>query len=612
MRVDEGCGYNRLIDVYMNDNIYASRLSALRQLMADGGVSGAIFPQTDPHQSEYIAAHWHVIKWLCGFSGSAGTLVVTLDGAWLWTDSRYFLQAATQLKGSGVELMKMGVAGTPGVEDFLCGVLKPGENVGINGMLFSVAQTRKLRSDLSKSGVGLDTDFDPIPALWADRPQLGKSLVYEHTVNYAGQQASEKIDLLLAKVKERECDGLLLCALDEIAWTLNLRASDIKGSPVAMAFLYLGCNGDRVLFVNAPASEAVTAHLNRAGITVKAYDDVTGYLAALDCGLKVLASPTQTSQTIAEALGCRMTECDSLVAMPKAIKNDIEISGFRDAMVRDGVAMVRSLIELENRIDNDIVTTELDVEDILLKHRKAQKDFVDVSFGTISGYGSNGAIVHYSATAQSNATIEKGNLLLIDSGGNYLDGTTDLTRTIAIGEPSAGMRHDFTLVMKGHIALAKAVFPHGTCGTQLDVLARTAMWHEGKNYLHGTGHGVGHFLNCHEGPQSIRMNYVGAPLLPGMVTSNEPGIYLAGKYGIRCENLMLTEYAFEGEYGAFYRFTTITLCPFDSSLFEIESMTTGEIAWVDDYHRQVYEALSPHLESDERLWLQSATKPLNK
>lgn len=592
-------------------NIYIERIVELRKEMEAAHVDAVIIPQTDPHQSEYVASHWQVRRFFSGFTGSAGTLVVTRDAALLWTDSRYFLQAAAQLDGTGIILMKDGLPETPSITEYLVENLAAGSTVGINGMLFSINDTEAMRRALNTAGISLSVNFDPVDTLWPDRPSLPADKAYIHELKYAGKAPADKIAVILDNVRAQGADSVLISALDEIAWTLNLRSNDVHCSPVAMAFLYLAPEGSTLFISDEKLTPEVLAHLAEAGVAVAPYSSIKDFLASLPATARVLLSTSQSSGSLAAILGDRYVAGTSPVAMPKACKNPVQIEGIRAAHHRDGVAMVRSLIEIEHLVNDRKEFTEIDVADILLRNRRAQELFVDTSFDTIAGYGPNGAIVHYSATPESNTPVRPGNLLLIDSGGNYLDGTTDITRTIAIGTPTSAMRHDFTLVMKGHIAIATAVFPEGTRGAQLDAMARMPLWKEGKSYLHGTGHGVGHFLNCHEGPQSIRLNDTMAPLTPGMLTSNEPGVYLASRYGIRCENLIVTVEKTETEFGRFYAFDTVTLCPFDRLLFDTSIMTPDEIAWVNNYHATVYRELSPLLTSAEAAWLRSACAPIS-
>lgn len=592
-------------------NPIIERIDALRNEMAAAGVKAVILPRTDAHLSEYISSHWHIVRYLSGFTGSAGTMVVTDKEALLWVDSRYFLQGAQQIEGTGIILMKDGLPDTPSIGEYLCENLSKGDTVAVNGLLMSIDETAEMRELLGASGLNFNVDFDPIDRIWSDRPALPSDKIFIHDEKYAGESAVSKISRILKSVASHGAQAYFTSALDEIAWLLNIRSNDVPCNPVATSFLYLSPKGGILFVDDAKLTPEVKAYLAEAGVDVAPYDSVLKSLAALPADVKVYLSGSRASGAIAHVLDGRYVKGDSPVAMPKAVKNDVQIAGIRNAHLRDGVAMVRSFIEIEKAVESGKPLTEIDVADILLKHRSKGELFFDLSFESICGFGANGAIVHYTATPESNATISKGNLLLIDSGANYLDGTTDITRTIAIGEPSADMRHDFTLVMKGHIAIATSIFPEGTRGAQLDALARISLWKEGKSYLHGTGHGVGHFLNVHEGPQSIRLNDTLAPLTPGMLTSNEPGVYLADRYGIRCENLVLTVSCMTTEFGKFYAFETITLCPFDRKLFDTSIMSAAEIEWVNNYHQTVYSRLAPLMDDSERAWLAAATASLN-
>ena len=595
----------------MNTQI-TQRLAAFRALLKERGVAAAIIPQADPHQGEYLAPHWQVRRWLSGFTGSAGDLVVTADKAALWTDSRYFLQAAEQLEGTGIELMKDGLADTPSIADFLCENLHAGEKAGLDGMLFTSAQVDSLKKALGAKGIDLITDLDIIDSIWLDRPALPAGKIFVHETKYAGKTASDKVTEILADAASKGADAVFECMLDNIAWTLNIRCNDVNHTPVATAFLYLS-QGEKVLFIDpAKLTDETVAYLASQGITAKPYGDVKAFLGSLPADIHVLVDGAHTAMELLGILGQRAVEGGiSAAARFKSVKNDTQLAGVRAAMIRDGVAMVRSIMEIERRMADGTPTGELDISEILRRHRAAGELFFDESFGTIAGYGPHGAIVHYEATEASSSTLRPEGLLLIDSGAQYLDGTTDITRTIALGTPTESEKTDFTLVMKGHIALAQAIFPAGTRGAQLDALARQFLWKHGLSYLHGTGHGVGHFLSVHEGPHSIRLNYVDAPLLPGSITSNEPGLYRENVHGIRCENLVLCRPEITTDFGEFLGFETLTLCPFDRSLFDLSIMTDEEIAWVDTYHATVAERLMPALATEEeRTWLAAATKPL--
>lgn len=597
----------------MNDTIQA-RIAAFRREMAAAEIDAAIIYHTDPHQSEYIAPHWQVRRWLSGFTGSAGTLVITPDEALLWTDSRYFLQADRQLEGTGITLMKDGLTSTPSIEEHLISRLPSGSTVGIDGMLLSVQADKALRETLGAHGINVDTTFSPIDRIWNDRPALPAGKAFIHDAKYAGEQASDKIARVLADAAAQGGNAAFISALDEIAWVLNIRSNDVPCNPVATSFLYLSGDGSTLFIDENKIDDAMRAYLKENGVTILPYstDEVTRFLQWLPRDAKVVVNASCTATNLLPALGDKAVLGKSLIALPKGIKNQVQIDGVRSAMERDGAALVGAFMEIERRLADGTKTTEMDVAEILTRHRSNQPLYFDDSFDTIAGYADHGAIVHYSATPETDYTLQPSSLLLIDSGAQYLDGTTDITRTIALGTPTPQQRHDFTLVMKGHIALGSAIFPADTRGAQLDALARQFLWREGLSYLHGTGHGVGHFLNVHEGPQNIRLNENPAILRPGMITSNEPGLYRAGEYGIRCENLVLTVPAFTTEFGDFNRFETLTLFPFDRTLFDTAIMSPAEIDWVDRYHADVLRRLSPLLDDNARAWLTAKTAPLDR
>lgn len=592
-----------------------NRLEEFRALMRRQGVQAAIIPQTDPHLGEYIASHWQVRRFLSGFTGSAGTLVVTLDGAYLWVDSRYFLQGERQIEGTGIRLIKEGLPDSPTIAQWLCAHLVKGDTVGIDGMLFSQAETQTLRDTLEKHSLELDTRFDVIDEVWKDRPALPRCEVFVHAEELAGQSARDKMDQVLDQVMQQGAGAILVSDLAEIAWTLNIRSRDVHYNPVATAFLYLSSSvddeGQTTLFIDpAKITPQVAEYLKALDVRVETYAQVVDGLEGLPEGARVLVDGSHTASLLVETLGGRVVVGTSPIPMLKAAKNSVQIQGMKLAMEKDGVALVKAFREFERRMAQGERLTEIDVAGILTRFRSEQDDYFDDSFETIAGYGPHGAIVHYAATEETDVEIHPDGLLLIDSGAQYLHGTTDITRTVCLGTPTAEQRHDFTLVLKGNIALAMAVFPEGTYGTQLDVLARQYLWREGKAYLHGTGHGVGHFLNVHEGPHQFRLNYMPAPLMPGLVISDEPGLYVAGSHGVRCENLLLTLPAMTTEFGAFYRFETITLFPFDLGLVEMSMMTPAEIDWLNGYHREVYSRLSPRLTPDEGAWLAEKTREL--
>lgn len=589
------------------------RIDALRAEMVKAGVAATIIPQADPHMSEYLAAHWQARRWFSGFTGSAGDLVVTNEKALLWTDSRYFLQAADQLDGTPVELMKDGLPDTPSIEQYLCGVLPKGAKLGIDGMLFSVVRAESLRAALEAHGMTVVTDFDPVGALWASRPALPDEKIFVHPVKYAGRSAAEKIADVLAELPSLQASSQFVSALDEIAWTLNIRCNDVTYNPVATAFLYLAPAGESVLFVDeAKLTPEVTAYLRSEGVAVRPYGEAMDFLRSLPADARVLIEPGRTAEGVRDALAGRYVFGLSPIAAMKACKNAVQIEGIKAAMKRDGVALVHSFMEIERRVAAGDGISEMDVAEILCRHRSAQELFFEESFGTIAGYGPHGAIVHYEADEDSNSSLGTSGLLLVDSGAQYLDGTTDITRTVALGVPTAEEKRDFTLVMKGHIAMAQMIFPEGTNGAQIDVIARQYLWKNGLSYLHGTGHGVGHFLNVHEGPQKVALNLSAFPFRPGMLTSNEPGLYRTGVHGIRCENLVLCVEAMTTEFGRFYGFETVTVFPFDLNLFDTDIMTDDEIDWINRYHEQVRATLAPSLEGNALAWLENKTRKLTR
>ncbi len=588
------------------------RLDAFRAEMRKAGIAAVVIPQTDAHLGEYIASHWQVRRWLSGFTGSAGTLVVTLNEALLWTDSRYFIQAALQLDGTGIKLMKEGIPGTPTITQWLVANLVKGQTVGIDGFLFPATEADAMGAVLAKHDLKLDTHFAPIDTIWIDRPGLPSDPVFLHDVKYAGRDAADKMKQVLTQTLEQGATSIIITDLTDVAWTLNIRSSDVSCTPVATSFLYLAETG-AVLFINpAKIDDEVRAYLAANNVEVAPYESVVGYLENLPATATVLVEPSRVAARLRDALGARAVSGASPVALLKAVKNSVQIQGIRRAMESDGAALVGAFMEIERRNATGESLTELDVADILTEYRSKQPEYFEPSFDTIAGYGPHGAIVHYSATEESSVRIEPHGLLLIDSGAQYKYGTTDITRTICMGTPTPDERHDFTLVMKGHIALAQAIYPEGTRGGQLDALARQFLWKEGLSYLHGTGHGVGHFLSVHEGPQSIRLNDVPYALQPGMMTSNEPGLYREGVHGIRCENLVLTVPAFTTEMGNFFRFETMTLFPFDLNLFDTAIMTDAEIDWVNGYHREVRSRLTPLLTPEQAAWLEKKTQPLVK
>ena len=586
-------------------------LEALRDEMRRLRVDAVIIPGTDPHQSEYVSDHWKLRNWVSGFTGSNGTAVVTLDQAGLWTDSRYFLQAAAELDGSGFVLHKEDVPGEASIEEWLVDNLEDGAVLAVDGYLFSINRAAELEELCGRNGLRFASDFDIADRVWTEgRPERPTVKVFIHEEKYAGESALSKIGRVLAEVKAVGADSIFIPSLDEIAWTLNLRGSDVTFTPVFVSYLYLS-DEEKVLFVDeVKLDEDVRAYLKSMDVKVKPYDSVKDYLARVSVHETIMLDPVKVSDTLARALDCMKVYAPSPVAMLKAVKNEVQLAGTRKAMERDGAALVRLFMWLEENAGTGKYN-EIDVWKKGMEFRGRSELYRGDSFGMIAGYKEHGAIVHYSADEESASTLAADGLLLIDSGAQYLDGTTDITRTVSLGNPTADEIHDYTLVLKGHLALARAQFPVGTRGSQLDALARIYLWEEGMSYLHGTGHGVGHFLAVHEGPQNIRLNENPTTLRPGMITSDEPGVYKAGKYGIRIENLVLTvEGEHTDEFGDFYKFEVLTLFPYDSSLIDRSMLTPGEVEQVNNYHKQVYERLSPYLTEEEKAWLADKTKAL--
>lgn len=594
--------------LYSMNSTINNRIAALRAHIAQEQIQAFIIPSTDPHLSEYVAPHWQSREWISGFTGSAGTVVVTAKDAGLWTDSRYFLQAARQLEGTCITLYKELLPETPNIPEFLSAHLQEGDCVGIDGKMFSAEEVEHLQKELKKSGICIKSIADPMQLLWTDRPAMPLAPAFVYDTKYAGMSFTEKLPAVRQAMEAAGADSLLLSALDEIAWLLNIRGNDVHCNPVVVSYLLI--EKDKVNYFVQPqkVTPELAEYFNVNGISVHPYEEIGDYLNSFNAH-SILMNPAKTNYAIYSAIrpGCLIINGASPVALLKAIRNKQEIAGIHAAMQRDGVALVKFLKWLDEAVPAG-KETEISVDKKLHTFRAAQPLYMGESFDTIAGYKEHGAIVHYEATPETDVTLKPEGFLLLDSGAQYLDGTTDITRTIALGPLTEEEKTDYTLILKGHIALAMAVFPEGTRGAQLDVLARMPIWKERMNYLHGTGHGVGHFLNVHEGPQSIRMNENPVALQPGMVTSNEPGVYKAGSHGIRTENLVLTVPAGEGMFGKYLKFETLTLCPICRKGIIKELLTAEEIGWLNDYHRTVYEKLSPDLNNDEREWLKEACK----
>ena len=589
-----------------------SRVQALRTYMQEKGLQAFIFPSTDPHCGEYVPEHWMTRRWISGFDGSAGTAVVTLKDAALWTDSRYFLAAADRLSGTPFVLMKDGLEETPTISRWLQEVLPVGSNVGMDGWVNTMEDVRGMMDELKSANLHLCIVDDPADELWENRPSIPVNPIEIQPLEFAGETCESKIKRLREALQDAGAEGTVISQLDEIAWLLNLRGTDVHCNPVFVAYLLLTQN-EAILFTNPEkVTTEVAAYLKENNIKTLPYSGLTEALEAYK-GDTLLLDPNSSNWNLQAHLPetCKVVDHNSLIAPMKAVKNEAEIKGFRNAMIRDGVAMVKFLCWLKQAMKSGNYPTEIDVDHKLTALRAEQPLFRDISFDTIAGYGPHGAIVHYEATPETDVKLGPKGFLLLDSGAQYQDGTTDITRTIALGPLTESEKRDYTLVLKGHIRLAMAKFPKGTCGTQLDVLARYAMWQDSINYLHGTGHGVGSYLNVHEGPHQFRMNYMPAPLLPGMTVTVEPGIYRAGEHGARTENTMLiTEYK-KTEFGEFLQLEPLTLCPIDTTPIIWEMMLPDEITYLNAYHKRVYEELSPYLNEEEKDWLNVQCSMIN-
>ncbi len=595
------------------DNIIRQRVEALRDVMRREKLSAFIFPSTDPHNGEYVPDHWKGREWISGFNGSAGTAVVTLTSAALWTDSRYFLAAEEQLAGTGFQLMKLRVDGTPTIAEWLGKELKDSDvkEVGIDGYVSSLNEVEGLIGDLRhEGGLTLRTNFDPLDIIWKDRPQIPLNQVTLHELQYAGEDAVSKISRIRKALRSQHADGMLVSSLDCIAWVLNMRGSDVHCNPVFVSYLLITSQTATLFVDSRKLDDAVKNYLGEIGVQQKEYADIKESLRTYP-DYNILIDADEVNYTLVKSIGCKnIVRGTSPIHMMKAVKNAVEIEGFRKAMIRDGVALVKFMRWLKPAVEKGD-ETEISIDKQLTAFRAEQKDFCGISFDTIAAYQEHGAIVHYEATPETDKSLKPEGFLLLDSGAQYKDGTTDITRTIPLGPLTEEQKRVYTLVLKGHIQLELAKFPDGASGTQIDALAREPMWREGMNYLHGTGHGVGAYLNVHEGPHQIRMEWKPAPLRAGMTVTDEPGLYLAGRFGVRLENTLLITGYMETEFGKFLQMQPLTLFPFDREPIMTELLTEEEIAWLDNYHKQVFDNLSPLLgDSADLEWLKCNTKPL--
>ena len=594
-----------------DSSLIQKRVEALRSWMKQRGLAAFVVPSTDAHASEYVPAHWASRAWISGFDGSAGTAVVTLDAAALWTDSRYFLAAAEQLEGTPFQLMKERVAGTPTIAQWLLQTLPPASRVGLDGWVNTGAEVSALADELAVGSMSLCVDEDPFAALWTDRPALPLRPVEVQPIEYAGEEMEAKVARLRTALSEAGADAMVVTALDEVAWLTNLRGTDVHCNPVFVAYAMVLPDALHLFIDTGKLTESVKSYLAARSVSLHAYTDLLPFLTSLPaCRLLVPPSANARLEAAARSAGFDVVEAASPIASMKAVKNEVEVAGFRRAMLRDGVALVRFLRRLRPAVEAGGMT-EVGVDRLLTSLRAQQPLFRDISFDTIAGYADHGAIVHYEATPETDRLLRAEGLLLLDSGAQYQDGTTDITRTLALGPITAEERHVYTLVLKAHISLARLVFPSGSSGTQLDLAARRPLWQEGYNFGHGTGHGVGSYLNVHEGPHQIRMNWMPAPITAGMTVTNEPGLYLAGRFGVRIENILLAVPHLETEFGTFLRFETLTLCPIDTAPIERQLLEPAEIEWLNAYHQRVRQELLPLLDDEaDRRWLMEATQPL--
>lgn len=588
------------------------RLARLRELMKREHLSAFIFPSTDAHQSEYVADHWRGREWISGFNGSAGTAVVTMKSAALWTDSRYFLAAEEQLEGTEYQLMRLKKEGTPTIAEWLGKELQDVQSpeVGLDGMVNSYNYVKDLSYSLRKlGGITLRTNLDPLEQIWENRPSLPANPVEIQSLEYAGETLVSKVARIRKSLRELHADGMLVSALDDIAWTLNLRGTDVHCNPVFVSYLLI--ESDKVsLFVDDnKLSPEVKQYLQDNQVSLYNYNKVEKCLESYS-EYNILLDGDETSYYLWKTVKCQeIVAAASPISAMKAVKNKAEIEGYRSAMLKDGVAMVKFLKWLKPAVEAG-GQTEISIDEKLTSLRAEQKLFRDISFDTIAGYAQHGAIVHYEATPETDVVLKPEGLILIDSGAQYQDGTTDITRTIALGAVSEEMKHIYTLVLKAHIQLELVKFPDGASGTQLDAVGRECMWREGYNFLHGTGHGVGSYLCVHEGPHQIRMEWMPTPLRAGMTLTDEPGLYLAGKFGVRIENTVLISDYMSTEFGKFLQIEPLTLCPIDTTPIDVDMLLPEEIDWLNAYHHSVYEKLSPFLDEEEKIWLENATKPI--
>ena len=592
----------------MNTN---ERITALRKLMKERGFSAYIIPSSDAHLSEYVAEHWQARKWISGFTGSAGTVVITTGKAGLWADGRYFIQAENQIKDTGIKLFKIGIPGFPTYMEWICQELKNGEIVGIDGSVFSVNNVKSMKKKFDEKNININSDHDLIDEIWIDQPAIPTSEVFIHDVKFTGKSRTEKFTEIREEMKKLNLDYHLLTSLDDIAWTFNIRSNEIQNSPVAISFAVIGLDSVHLFIDPAKIIEKVKTELESTKIELHSYEKIADYLSTLEAEKSILIDPNKTNIKLKNTIpeNCKIIEKRNLTTLMKSIKNKVEIENLKKCQIRDGVIMVKFLYWLDSNIGK-IKITEMSAAEKLAELRSFGENFIDLSFTSISAYMANAAMMHYSPSHENETELKPEGFYLIDSGGNYLDGTTDITRTICLGPLSHKMKRDFTLVLKSHIDLCQAHFLEGTTGANLDILARHPMWQEGLDYKCGTGHGVGYFLNVHEGPQNFSQALVNVPFKPGMTTTNEPGIYKENEYGIRTENTLLCVNDQKTDSGQFFKFEVISFCPIDLRAILPEMLSQRQKDWLNNYHQGAYKKLSVSLTETERNWLKKHTRKI--
>lgn len=587
------------------------RVKELRELMKEKGITAYIINTADPHQSEYVADYYKGRVWISGFTGSAGTVIITEDRAILWTDGRYFIQAEKELEGSEYELFKMGIPGYPTYTQWLKDNLKDGDTIGFDGKVFAQTSVENLEKEFADREIGFIDEYDLVGELWKDRPPLSKGKAFVHEIKYTGKTTIEKLEEVRQALKESNVDYLILGSLDDLAWLYNIRGRDVENNPVVISYGIVSLEGAYLFVDQDKINFDVENHLKENGVEIKNYEDVAQFIGTIEGNARVQLDKNRINRWLYKSIpeSCKIVNSVDITTNLKAIKNPTEIENQKNAYIKDGVALVRFLYWLDSNIANTKIT-ELSAEEKLLEFRKEQKDFIEPSFGTISAYGANAAMMHYSADVNSNAEIKEKGLYLVDSGGQYLDGTTDITRTVAVGPITDEEKRDFTLVLKGHINLSNARFLYGATGHSLDVLARYPLWQEAIDYKSGTGHGVGYLLNVHEGPHRISTMPNSVTLEKGMVVSIEPGVYKEGSHGIRIENIVVVEEDIKVGMDQFMKFETLSFVPIDLEAVDVKLLSKEEKVWLNEYHKKVYGKLSPFLNEDEKRWLKNETRAI--